>query len=96
MLKLLKKLFRKKEPTSSCVAKARLSTVLNSDRTSITNGFLEKMKEEVLACICKYANIDPERLNFTITRADKNTHTILQATIPIFSYKEPLPEVLAS
>lgn len=96
MFKWLKKLFQRKEQTSCQIARSRLKNILSSDRTSISNSLFEKMKEEILNCICKYAEIDQERVVFEINRGEKNKGLILSTTIPIFSYKEPVAEALAS
>ncbi|MBO5197539.1 MAG: cell division topological specificity factor MinE [Lachnospiraceae bacterium] len=76
--------FRKK--TSSNVAKDRLKLVLVSDRAGCSPEIMEQMKNDIIAVISKYVEIDLEGLDIKITQEpDGNNGTVpaLFANIPI-------------
>ena len=52
--------------TSAKSAKERLQFVLIHDRTDLTPAALEAMKDDIIAAISKYIDIDPEKVNIEV------------------------------
>lgn len=81
--------FRKK--ASSDVAKDRLKLVLVSDRANCTPELMEQIKNDIIAVISKYVEIDAEGLDIKIsqTESEGNNGTVpaLFANIPIKDLK---------
>jgi cell division topological specificity factor len=78
----LEKLF-KKEKKSANTAKERLKLVLIHDRTDITPGQLENLKNELIGVISKYINIEPNKVKINMTQEGKEHRLI--ADIPIIA-----------
>lgn len=75
--------FFSKEKTSS-VAKDRLKLVLIHDRTMLSPKVMEQLKDELIAVISKYVDIDREALNIEVSQENDNGRdTALVANIPI-------------
>jgi cell division topological specificity factor len=77
-----------KKKNSSDVAKDRLKLLLVSDRTNCSPDILEAIKNDIIAVISKYMEIDTEGLDIQITqtesdRNDGSTVPALFANIPI-------------
>lgn len=80
--------FNKEEKKSKNVAKDRLKLVLIHDRAMLSSGMLEQMKDDIIAVISKYVEIDKESLNIDIAENPDNTRrTTLVANIPLKSKK---------
>lgn len=80
--------FNKEENKSKNVAKDRLKLVLIHDRAMLSSGMLEQMKDDIIAVISKYVEIDKESLNIDIAENPDNTRrTTLVANIPLKSKK---------
>ena len=63
-------LFTKKRG-SARIAHERLSLVLAHERAERSGGdFIARLKEELIAVICKHADIDKDGLNVTLERRD--------------------------
>lgn len=76
--------FNKEEKKSKNVAKDRLKLVLIHDRAMLSSGMLEQMKDDIIAVISKYVEIDKESLNVDIAENPDNTRrTTLVANIPL-------------
>lgn len=76
--------FNKEEKKSKNVAKDRLKLVLIHDRAMLSSGVLEQMKDDIIAVISKYVEIDKESLNIDIAENPDNTRrTTLVANIPL-------------
>ena len=76
--------FFNKEEKSKDVAKDRLKLVLIHDRAMLSSGMLEQMREDIIAVISKYVEIDKESLNIEIAENPDNTRrTTLVANIPL-------------
>ncbi len=76
--------FNKEEKKSKNVAKDRLKLVLIHDRAMLSSGMLEQMKDDIIAVISKYVEIDKESLNIDIAEYPDNTRrTTLVANIPL-------------
>jgi cell division topological specificity factor len=77
----LDRLFGRREPTSSQIAKERLQLVLVQDRIKISPATLDKMKDELITVISRYVEIEADdvRVTFTHTRHQSR----LVADIPV-------------
>lgn len=76
--------FSKEDKKSKNVAKDRLKLVLIHDRAMLSSGMLEQMKDDIIAVISKYVEIDKESLNIDIAENPDNTRrTTLVANIPL-------------
>ena len=73
--------FFKSEERSSSVAKSRLQMVLTHDRSSISPGLIEEIKDDIIKVIAKRMEVDPDNVvvNLTTTRQESR----LVAEIPI-------------
>ncbi|PIU60850.1 MAG: cell division topological specificity factor MinE [Armatimonadetes bacterium CG07_land_8_20_14_0_80_40_9] len=82
----LNKLFRKEgEVGSKERAKERLRLVLISDRSNISPHLLETLKEDLIAVISKYVEIDTSSLEVYLERDEKAT--ALTASMPVKKIK---------
>ena len=69
---------------SGSVAKDRLKLVLIHDRSTLPPKTLEMLKNELIAVISKYVEIDREALNIEVSQESKSgRETFLVANIPI-------------
>ena len=76
--------FNKEEKKSKNVAKDRLKLVLIHDRAMLSSGMLEQMKDDIIAVISKYVEIDKESLTIDMAENPDNTRrTTLVANIPL-------------
>ena len=73
-------LLRKRSAQS---AKERLQLVLVHDRTDLTSGELEALKDDLLRVISQYIEIDPEAVQIAIERDGRSQRLI--ADIPLRS-----------
>lgn len=71
----------KKNAKSADTAKDRLKLVLINDRTDLTPSELESMKNELLAVISRYIEIDPDAVRIDMTQEGRQQR--LLADIPI-------------
>ncbi len=78
----LDKLLRK-EKNSKETAKERLKFVLIHDRTDISPGQLENLKNEIIDVISKYVKIEPNKVKINMAQEGKEHRLI--ADIPIVS-----------
>ena len=67
--------------SSATVAKHRLQLVLVQDRVKLPPEVMEAIKEEIIAVISKYVEIDKEGLEVTLTRGEDLDK--LTANIPV-------------
>ena len=76
------KLFGTEEKSGS-VAKTRLQMVLTHDRSSISPGLIEEIKDDIIEVIARRLDIDPDNV---VVNLDTNRHeSRLVAEIPIVS-----------
>lgn len=91
---LLERLFPwKARPSSREAVKERLKFVLAYDRAGISPGMLNAMRDDILAVLSRYVEIDDEQLEFSIENSDRTTALI--ANFPIRRIKnttDPEPE----
>ena len=71
----------KREPTSANQAKERLKLVLIHDRTDLTPGSLETLKDELIAVISRHVEIDPSAVRIEMTHEGREQRLI--ADIPL-------------
>lgn len=81
-----------KKKTSSTVAKDRLKLVLVSDRAGCSPEIMEQIKNDIIAVISRYVEIDQEGLDIKImqTESEGNNGVVpaLFANIPIKDMKK--------
>ncbi|MCL6580463.1 MAG: cell division topological specificity factor MinE [Firmicutes bacterium] len=70
---------------SKDVARERLKIVLVQDRAEANRGLVEKLREELLGVVAKYAEIEAERAEVRIARVEGGT--ALLARVPVRSLK---------
>ena len=80
MSSFLDRLFGK-EPKSADRAKERLKFVLIHDRTDLTPGALQALKDELIAVISKYVEIDPDAVRIEMEQDGREQR--LLADIPL-------------
>ena len=80
MSNFLEKLFRR-EANSASQAKERLKLVLIHDRTDLSPGTLEEMKDELIAVISRYVDIEPEAVRIDMAQEGREQRLI--ADIPL-------------
>lgn len=76
----LDRFFGQKEK-SGAVAKNRLQMVLIHDRSNVTPGLLEQIKDDIIAVIAQRLEIDPE--NVVVNLAQTAQESRLVAEIPL-------------
>lgn len=76
--------FNKEDKRSKTVAKDRLKLVLIHDRAMLSSGMLEQMKDDIIAVISRYVEIDGDCLNIDIAETPESSRrTTLVANIPL-------------
>lgn len=70
-----------KDRKSASQAKERLKLVLIHDRTNLTAGALDSLKDELISVISRYVEIDPKGVNIEIEHNGREQRLI--ADIPI-------------
>jgi cell division topological specificity factor len=82
MSSFIDRLFNR-EPKSAQQAKERLKLVLIHDRTDLTPGELETMKDELIEVISRYVEIDPGAVRIDMEQEGREQRLI--ADIPLRS-----------
>jgi cell division topological specificity factor len=80
MLSVLDRLLGR-EPKSAQMAKERLKLVLVHDRTDISPGVLELLKDDLIAAISKHIEIDPSAVRIEMSQEGREQRLI--ADIPL-------------
>ena len=65
---LIKRLFGHVRVKSKDVAKNRLKLILAHDRTDISPGMIEQMKNEIIKVLSKHTEFDHDAVDFRLTR----------------------------
>jgi cell division topological specificity factor len=76
----LNRLFGREEKSASA-AKSRLQMVLTHDRSDISPGLIEEIKDDIIAIIAKRLAIDPDHVQVNLTRTQKESRLV--AEIPL-------------
>ncbi|MFO7538513.1 MAG: cell division topological specificity factor MinE [Chloroflexota bacterium] len=76
----INRLLGKKE-TSSSVAKQRLQMVLIHDRSDISPGVIEQIKDEIIEVIARRLSIDSENVVINLTQSSNESRLV--AEIPL-------------
>ncbi|HWI65312.1 MAG TPA: cell division topological specificity factor MinE [Symbiobacteriaceae bacterium] len=80
MLDLIAKVFGR-DSSSADIAKERLRLVLVHDRTNVSPQFLEELKEELIAVISRYMEIETDHMDVTLQSGENQV--ALVANIPV-------------
>jgi cell division topological specificity factor len=78
---LFERIFGRSDKTPRAEAKDRLRVVIMHDRADIPGPMLEQMRNEILAVLSKYVDIDEKLLDVSLER--ENEEVALVANIPI-------------
>ncbi|MDW8325606.1 MAG: cell division topological specificity factor MinE [Anaerolineales bacterium] len=70
-------------PSSAQAAKERLQLVLIHDRTDLSPGVLETLKDEIIAVISKHVDIDAQAVTINLSQNQRESRLI--ADIPLAS-----------
>ena len=81
MFDVLMKIFGKNEKKSGQIAKERLQVVLIHDRLSVSPEVMEQLKNEIIAVISKYMDVNRSNMEFSI--ANDEDSVALVANIPV-------------
>lgn len=74
------RLFRR-QPASSQVAKERLQLVLVHDRAGLSPEMMNRLRDELIAVVQKYVDIDPSGMEFELTQTREQSKLV--ANIPL-------------
>ncbi len=70
---------------SKDVARERLKIVLVQDRAEANRGLVEKLRDELIAVVARYGDVDADRAEVRIARHDDSSAVL--ARIPVRSLK---------
>lgn len=76
----LNRFFRPKEK-SGAVAKNRLQMVLIHDRSNVTPGLLEQIKDDIIGVIAQRLEIDPDNVEINLAQTAQESRLV--AEIPL-------------
>ena len=84
-MSLLNRLLGRGKLTSSQIAKDRLKMVLIHDRSDLSPGMLDILKDEIIATIGQRVNVDRERVTFSLEQDGRTSRLV--ADIPLIPKK---------
>lgn len=84
MFDVLMKIFGKNEKKSGQIAKERLQLVLVHDRASVSPEVMEQLKNDIIAVISKYMDINKSGMEISL--ANDSDSVALVANIPVQSF----------
>lgn len=76
------RLFGKKDKSGS-VAKQRLQMVLIHDRSDVSPGLLEQVKDDIIEVIARHLTIDPENVEVNLAQTGRESRLV--AEIPLLA-----------
>lgn len=76
----LDKIFKPQQKSGS-VAKTRLQMVLTNDRSNVSPGLLEEIKDDIIQVIAKRLSIDSDNVIVNITQTQRESRLV--AEIPL-------------
>ncbi len=76
----LDRIFKPKQKSGS-VAKTRLQMVLTNDRSNVSPGLLEEIKDDIIEVIAKRLTIDPDNVIVNLTQTNRESRLV--AEIPL-------------
>jgi len=76
-------LFRQAQPTSREIAKNRLQLVLVHDRVNLSPQIIQLLKDELIAVISKYVEIDEKGVEVGLSQSKRQSR--LTADIPVLA-----------
>lgn len=77
----LQQLFGKKEK-SGAVAKKRLQMVLIHDRSDISPGLMDQIRDDIIQVIVKHLEIDPESIDINLTQSGQENLLVAEVPLP--------------
>jgi cell division topological specificity factor len=80
-MRFLERLFGRREPSSSRVAKERLRLVLTQDRAGISPALLDTLKDEIITVISRHVDIDVDGVRVTVSQSGYESSLV--ADIPL-------------
>lgn len=83
MFDVLMKIFKKEEKKSGQIAKERLQVVLIHDRASVSPEVMEQLKNDIIAVISKYMDVNKSGMEISLANDDDSVALI--ANIPVHS-----------
>jgi cell division topological specificity factor len=85
-MNILSWLLGRKEPSSRDVAKDRLQLVLVQDRVNLSPQKMDQMKDELIAVISKYVEIDQNGIDISLAKTGRMSR--LTANIPVLGARQ--------
>ncbi|MBI5878935.1 MAG: cell division topological specificity factor MinE [Chloroflexi bacterium] len=89
-MNILDRLFGRREPSSSAIAKERLQLVLVHDRVKLSPELMETLKSEIIAVISRHVTIDEQSMEIKLTSG--RGYQKLTADIPIVGPRDAAPK----
>lgn len=88
--------FFSREKKSKNLAKERLKMVLIHDRSNVSPLMMDKIREDIVAAVSKYIEVDTDSVDLKFSRSKKDMDSAptsaLVANIPIIKIKEESKE----